>query len=76
MSTGDKRRRQAKRERDAAVYAKALSALPSDAQCANCEHVDNVHTAPMLNCELDGDWSGYAIVKPDGKCPLWKRAIA
>ena len=74
MSPGEKRRRAAKREREAAAYAAALAALPADATCSTCRHLDRVHVAPRLSCDLDSDFHGYAITRADHKCPRWARA--
>lgn len=74
VSPGDKRRRAAKRVRDQMRYAAALAALPPHARCGTCEYVDRVHTAPRLNCEVDNDGNGYAIVTADNRCPHWAPA--
>jgi hypothetical protein len=70
-SPGEKRRRAAKRERDRAAYAAALAALPAGARCGTCRHVDRLHTAPKLNCDLDSDFQGYQIVTENHRCPQW-----
>ena len=75
MSPGDKRRRQAKRDRDRAAYAAALAALPANAMCGTCRHADRVHVAPKLSCDLDSDFNGYAIVAADHRCPSWAQKI-
>lgn len=74
MSPGDKRRRLAKRARDRVAYEAAIAALPIQARCDTCEHVDRVHTAPRLNCDLDSDFSGYQIVLAQHRCPRWRPA--
>jgi len=73
MGPGEKRRRQAKRERDRAAYAAALVKLPVDAACSTCQHVDRAHHAPKMACLLESDFHGAMIVTPDHKCPSWAR---
>lgn len=72
MSPGEKRRRKARREREAAVYAAQLAALPAGARCDTCEHCDKVLMAPRMSCDLGSDFHGYAIVTAHHRCPSWK----
>lgn len=74
MSPGEKRRRKAKREREAAAYAAALAKLPQHATCASCKHVDRVHHKPKLSCLLESDFYGDLLVTPEHRCPDWKMA--
>lgn len=73
MSPGEKRRRQAKRERERVAYEAAIAALPAEATCATCSHCRKYPHKPKLSCELDSDFHGYAIVKPSDRCPRWAR---
>lgn len=74
MSPGEKRRRQAKQDRERLAYASALAALPATASCSTCRHVDTVHHKPRMSCLLESDFHGAMIVKPEHKCPLWRAA--
>jgi hypothetical protein len=75
MNPGEKRRRQAKRARDATAYEAAMAPLrAAGASCATCRH-----NAPMpgpergRHCAIDSDFHGYTVVKPDGLCALYSR---
>ena len=73
VSPGDRRRRQAKRERDRAVYEALLAPLKAaGASCGTCR---NYKVAPYDKtkriCEIDTDRDGYTVVKADGLCPHW-----
>ena len=73
MSPGDKRRRQAKRERDRAAYDLLMEPLrASGAVCGTCQ---NYKVAPYDRakhiCEIDSDHDGYTVVKAGGLCPHW-----
>lgn len=37
--------------------------------CSTCAHKSKMSSmAPKIACDLDSDWEGYAIVKPDFVC--------
>lgn len=72
-SPGEKRRRQAKRDRERAAYLTAVTTLrAAGASCATCKHRG---ARPVGGdgpiCELDSDFHGYAPVKMTGLCPSW-----
>lgn len=72
MSPGEKRRRQAKRERERLAYEAALAALPSGATCGTCAHCGKYPDGRgERTCELDSDFSGHTIVQLDQVCPRW-----
>lgn len=70
MSPGDKRRRQAKRERDRAAHEVLIAPLrDSGAACGSCKHfaVAPYDRAKHI-CEIDTDHDGYTVVKASGLC--------
>ena len=77
ISPGDRRRRQAKRDRDRAAYDDAVALLRAHgASCSNCRNRIKSPVGPA--CDLDSDYEGYVRVKPDDVCPRWgeKQAAA
>ncbi len=77
MSPGEKRRRQAKRERERIAAAAAIAALPVGSSCGNCKHRLK-KPAGLKNdaCDLDSDWEGYAVIRNISEvCPRWKPAV-
>lgn len=79
MSPGERRRRKAKRQRQAAEYAKALAAVRAvGGCCGNCQHYERVPLPDReyrgkRHCSLDSDWEGYVMTRPEQACPRWKR---
>lgn len=70
MSPGEKRRRKAKREREAAAYEAALAAVKATgATCSTCRHFGHMPQDKRRTCELDSDWEGYAVVAAGHVCP-------
>lgn len=74
MSPGERKRRQRARERKRAAALEILSKLPIDACCGNCKHLFQIPLETRTACELNSDYEGYSIVRPDHKpCTGWKR---
>ena len=73
MSPGEKRRRQAKRERDRAAYDLLMAPLrASGSVCGTCAHFAKApYDKTKHICEIDTDKDGYTVVKADGLCPHW-----
>lgn len=71
MSPGEKRRRKAKREREQAAYAAAVSALPTGSCCCNCAHRGTMPLSRKPICTLDSDFAGYTVVELMHVCPRW-----
>ena len=74
-SPGDKRRREAKRERERVAYEAAMALLRAAGRsCASCAHFERVPT-PFRNewhCSIESDFHVYAVVKASHLCPKWK----
>lgn len=69
--TGKRRSRMRATLRNRATYEDGLAALPALASCATCAHHGRYPTDNRMTCDLDSDFYGYTIVKPDHKCPRW-----
>lgn len=70
-----KRRNQLRKAWRCHLELEALKAANPHAKCANCRHCADVpHTAhrPKKHCELDSDFYGYLLVKPNHVCTRWK----
>lgn len=50
----------------------AFVAANPEACCANCAHMAINFTRKQPHCELDSDYYGDQLVKPDYVCTKWK----
>lgn len=75
VSPGERRRRLAKRERNRAAYEADMAPLRAAGRsCSTCAHYGK---CPLgRHCELDSDFEGYVLVKPDYLCPRWATLTA
>jgi hypothetical protein len=71
-SPGERKRRQAKRERDRSAYHSAMMALRAAGRsCGSCQHFGHARSLGKRCCELDSDFEGYVIRTADELCPRW-----
>ncbi len=74
-SPGEKRRRAAKRERERAAEDEAVRILRI--QGASCSTCQNWIKSPVGRaCDLDSDFYGYVLAKPNGLCSRWAQRLA
>lgn len=75
MSPGERRRREGKRAKKAAIYAQRVSVIrEAGGKCDNCKHIlRNPSTLKGTYCDLESDFHGYSTTKPESVCPDWQR---
>lgn len=68
-SLGEKARRARRREEKLAAYDAKVSVLrAAGASCGNCQHFGRIPISKDRCCDLDSDFSGYAITTADKIC--------
>ena len=75
-SAAAKARRRAKNEAHRrAVEAQCAALKAAGSFCSNCAHCSPYPTPGRKGeviCDLDSDFHGYAITKPERVCPRWE----
>lgn len=75
-SPAAKARRMTKRKQERIAYEATCAALKSGgascANCGNCSPYPGPGNKGQIICDLDSDFHGYAVTKPERVCPRWE----